>query len=234
MNLISFVGVDANTNFQLIDEIKMAPERLIALEFGVLHSESQKSNRYPGYNFCEKFLARSQQYLINTSLHLCGQEAISKYFDKDIEIMKLCSLAGRIQLNLNIKKFHDYESLSSNLLKMMREENHSIILQVNQAKESFTKFFLNNIPASLNEKLSLLYDASGGFGKELSIIEPVFENNFTGYAGGINSSNVKNIVKLIKEKNPNKKYYIDMESGIRTEDDWFSITKCQEIIDLVS
>lgn len=225
LKLISFVGIDTKTDLKSIEEIN-SHDFNFELEFGVLHSEKQISNRYPGYDFCNKFLTQCKEY--NTSLHLCGQEAIEKYLSKDHDMMKLCSNAGRIQLNMNIRKVDNYEGLSTKLIDMMNNENHSIILQVNESKKVFTEVMLEKMPSHLNNKLSLLYDASGGFGKALSVIEPVFENNFTGYAGGINPDNVKDIVELI-DNNSNKKYYIDMESGIR-DDDWFSIEKCKRII----
>lgn len=225
LKLISFVGVDTKTDLKSIEEIN-SHDFNFELEFGVLHSEKQTSNRYPGYDFCNRFLTQCKDH--NTSLHLCGQEAIEKYLSKDNDMMKLCSNAGRIQLNMNIRKVDSYDELSTKLIDMMNNENHSIVLQVNENKKVFTEVILEKIPSHLNNKLSLLYDASGGFGKALSVIEPAFKNNFTGYAGGINPDNVKDIINLI-EVNVDSPYYIDMESGIR-DDDWFSIEKCKQLI----
>lgn len=81
--------------------------------------------------------------------------------------------------------------------------------------------------------LSLLYDSSGGFGRQISKVSAPDNKFFTGYAGGINPSNVQKIISLIDMSNINNKpYYIDMESGIRI-DNIFSISECNKIKALI-
>lgn len=227
--LISFVGVDEKTNFDDIEYF----ESKYPCEWSVLYSDSKSVGnyvRYPSYDFCDKFLkwGKSRGWL--TSLHLCGS-SIERYLKQDKDIIDLCSNAYRIQLNFNIQSFPSYEKLASDLIDMMTNHNHSIILQQNKTKSNFNLCFLKTISSSLYGNINILYDGSGGFGREISEVHPPNSRHFTGYAGGIKPENVAKIVDLIEKNNPNQqKYYIDMESGVRT-DNIFSIEKCRQVVE---
>lgn len=224
LSLISFVGVDTNTNLEDIEQF----ESKIPCEFSVLFSETKsltKDMRYPSYDYCSKFLAWGKEKKVITSLHLCGS-VIERYLSQDPQIIELCNLASRIQLNLNIATYPNYEELTQRLLFSISENGHHIILQQNKTKQKFMDLFLK----SPDVFISLLHDSSGGFGREISKVDPPYNLHFTGYAGGIKPDNVKKIVDLIELANiKNEMYYIDMESGVR-EDNIFSITKCQQVI----
>lgn len=228
--LISFVGVDTKTN---LDNLLKFKNNKFKCEFGILFSEAKSTSRYPDYNFCKDFLNWGKENNILTSLHLCGSEAITKYIEQDAELMQLCKLPNRIQLNINIGKYPDYDLLSNKILSTVTAHSHKIILQQNKTKEKF----IDNIILMINSRnvpdqcINLLHDSSGGFGREISKVIKPDNIYFTGYAGGINPENANNIVKLIDSVNlDNKPYYIDMESGIRVNN-IFSLEKCQHIID---
>lgn len=228
LSLISFVGVDEQTNLDEVQNFKSP----IKTEFSVLFSDSKslsKDKRYPSYKFCEYFL-KSKVVGNLFSLHLCG-DVIDRYFLEEDDVLQLANLAHRIQLNLNISKYKGYDKLSDNIINMISKHNHNIILQENNTKRNFNQFLLKTISSSLYDKINLLHDGSGGFGREISSIEVPSKYHFTGYAGGIKPQNVVKIVKLIEDVNVSSiPYYIDMESGIR-QDNIFSMQKCQEIID---
>lgn len=141
--------------------------------------------------------------------------------------MDLCRAAFRIQLNLNIANYSDYEKLSDQILTNIAKYNHRVILQKNKTKEKFMECFLKKSKSPI----SLLHDSSGGFGREITEVSEPTTGNFTGYTGGIKSENVAKIVELIENTNSQgNEYYIDMESGARTNN-VFSLEKCQKVID---
>ena len=221
LKLISFVGVEAKTDLVSLEALKMEG---VGLEFSVLFSEGRKGGRYSTYEFCSAFLGHGGGF--DKSLHLCGQSAINKFLAGEEKIMVLCSMASRIQLNFSIKK-HDEGKLIEGVLNAM-DKGHHVILQMNKSKADF----IDTVTAldAYNEKLSLLYDSSGGFGREIKRVNEPNEEYFTGYAGGIKPENVRCIVEMIEEKNASGlPYYIDMESGVRT-DNVFSIAKCEAVI----
>lgn len=232
LSLISFVGIDIETKLDdLLQFYSNSESTHIIYEFGILYSDSKNGiyKRYPQHDFCNYYLQWSMNK-INSSLHLCGN-AITRYLNEDKDIIDLCSYAGRIQLNLNMNKYKDHDVLADNILRIVEKNNHSIILQQNNAKKNFNNIYLSKIKN--DNKLSLLNDSSGGFGKEIIKVFPPHDKYFTGYAGGIKSSNVLNIVSIIENSNiENKKYYIDMESGVRVNN-IFSINECLKIKELI-
>lgn len=230
LSLVSFVGVDEKTDFAELERISNAYAGLGFIEWSVLFSDSKSAGnyaRYPSYKFCKEFLEKSAATTyVHSSLHLCGS-VIERYLDKEKDVMDLCEKAQRIQLNLNIKDYPDYQKLTDRIWSVLKQYGHSIILQQNKTKANFMEVFLkeNIFP------ISILHDGSGGFGREISEVVAPDETHFTGYAGGIKPENVVKIVDLIESNNTNnKRYYIDMESGVRT-DNVFSLEKCQQVMD---
>jgi phosphoribosylanthranilate isomerase len=234
LKLVSFVGVDEKTDFSELEKISNAFAGLGFVEWSVLYSDSKSVGnyvRYPSYKFCKDFLERSAATnYVHSSLHLCGS-VIERYLKQEKDVMELCEKAHRIQLNTNIRDFPSYEKLTNDLMNVMSVRGHNIVLQENKTKRNFNLSFLKTIPKSLYSQVSLLHDGSGGFGREITQIDTPSPNFFTGYAGGINPENVAKIVNLIENTNPNDtRYYIDMESGVRT-DNIFSLEKCGQVID---
>lgn len=224
LELISFVGIDENTNLEELWNLNCP----VTCEFSVLFSDERsvkKFVRYPSYDFCKKFLQNKNVTDKKLSIHLCGS-SVERYLSQDKDMIELCEFANRIQLNFNINNYQDYELLSKRILDVTNLYNHTVILQKNASKNKFLEHFLNKKPNNCN----LLYDSSGGFGRVISTVEAPLKEYFTGYAGGLNPENVKSIVDLIENSNVNNnKYYIDMESGIR-ENNIFCLKKCAEVI----
>jgi phosphoribosylanthranilate isomerase len=226
LKLISFVGIDIHTNLKDVDLVDQ--DSKIQCEWSVLYSDSKsktKHVRYPEYNFCKDFLDWGDINQMVTSIHLCG-DVIKRYLNQEQDVLDLCKKATRIQLNLNIADYPDHEKLTDDILTMITTHNHRVILQQNKTKEKFIKVFLNKTKSKIN----MLYDGSGGFGREITHTPPPDSFHFSGYAGGINPENVVKIVNLIEANNSdNNLYYIDMESGVR-ENNIFSVDKCRQII----
>lgn len=73
-----------------------------------------------------------------------------------------------------------------------------------------------------------LFDASGGNGL-LPPQWPPHPGRLVGYAGGINPSNVLAVIDQISAADP---YWLDMESGVRT-DNRFDLSLCRQVCELV-
>lgn len=221
LELISFVGVDAHTDLNELDTELPYQQQL---ELGVLFSKRRMSGRYLPIEDCHMFLNRKTVF--QKSLHLCGSEAINDFIEYQPEMLDLVRKADRIQLNFSMKSVEP-EKLKERLTNALAEHHH-IILQLNKSKKDFVEDFLKSKPN--RDRLSILHDGSGGFGRVIQSPESPLENYFTGYAGGIKPDNVASIVEMIDKENPNDlPYYIDMESGIRT-DGLFDLDKCIQVI----
>lgn len=230
LHLISFVGIDEHTKLADLSDNSSFIED-VAVEWSVLFSDSKSIKnyvRYPSYKFCKDFFKVSSQNIHSMrSLHLCGS-VINRYLKQESDVIELCARSTRIQLNLNISNYaeSEYEELAENIVYVSRKYGHHIIMQQNKTKEKF----MNVFRGMATNPFSILYDSSGGFGREITSVSAPSALDDTGYAGGINPDNVKRIVDLIEANNPqNIKYYIDMESGVR-ENNLFSIKKCHQVI----
>lgn len=248
LDLISFVGVDEKTNLDdliVFDEFSNLMldlnrgEPAPVIEYGFLYSieRSQTDDkRYPSLDF----IGESVDYLINnglmTSIHLCGADAIKLYLDGDEDLLELCT-NSRVQLNFKMADY-DPEDLLTKVEIRARDHNRPVILQANKSKKvmidrllQLTKMLAFESEDILDLNIDLLHDGSGGFGREIEVVETPFDLFYTGYAGGLNPANVAKVLALIDAKNtePSTPYYIDMESGVR-EDNYFSIAKCQQVI----
>ena len=118
----------------------------------------------------------------------------------------------RSQLNYN---FSYNQNWSLTHLNVFADENRSreIILQYNKSN----KQVIDEFKVSFPENINILYDASGGRGTEIKEVLPPFKK-FTGYAGGITDKNIDGICKIITNHSDNSTVWIDMESGVRTND----------------
>ena len=79
--------------------------------------------------------------------------------------------------------------------------------------------------------VSVLLDASGGQGIDTPIkVLPNADKPFkVGYAGGINPDNVADKLAYLIQHNEVGDFWIDMESGVRT-DDWFDTDKVRRVL----
>lgn len=236
LDLVSFVGVDEFTREQSLSKMGHLLSHLsnihpcFAVELGFLYSESRsgKQKRYPTKQFINDYLYALQFSPFRRSIHLCGQEAIDKFLNHDEELHELCGMAHRVQLNMNMDKYQ-VEWLSEKIVDLSKF--FTIIVQDNKSKIELVSAIEKLGPTNVHDKnIHYLYDGSGGFGRVISDFKPVHKYNYTGYAGGINPLNALDITKSIQYHNEtDTKFYIDMESGIRT-DDKFDVDKCIDII----
>ncbi len=82
-------------------------------------------------------------------------------------------------------------------------------------------------PFPSTEAIQWLYDPSGGFGREPAAWpRHPGGDRLVGYAGGIGPDNAARVVEAIGADGP---YWIDMESRVRTEDDWLALEKCRQV-----
>lgn len=242
-SLISFVGVDHKTDQEAIlalqdtDFISFESKEP-TFEWGVLVSPERagKQNRYPSIDFAQDFIQNNGFGTSARSIHLCGKAVDDYLFSPNSEIGFFASHAiARLQLNFAIDKYN-LDEITDIIINRLVYERHELILQYNKSKQKFVDNLLQkmrdggNDPATVN--LSILYDGSGGFGKVIEKFEPPINGCYTGYAGGLKPDNVGEIIKNIGKIAGDQEYYIDMESGIRT-DDFLDLEKCKSIISTV-
>lgn len=243
---ISFVGVDNKTDFSELK--RLADISLVKLEFGVLYSETKKDKRYPDRLVIDNLSSYvNGQLPYSTSLHLCGT-SVDKFVSYDRKFLDgllhyemedgmYNNQFDAVQLNFTLKSDQDIQKLVINALKSCALIGiRDLIFQANKSKTKLVEYIQNmdlQVYYDYNVNIRLLYDGSGGFGRTIEKIDKPFKGFYTGYAGGINPETIHKIAYDVELASGETDVYLDMESGVR-ENNWFSIEKCEKIIECVN
>ena len=224
---ITFTGIDAKTNIR--DLIEIQREFPIA-EFGVLTSYHwyENGNRYLDPLIINDLRGNG----LNLALHVCGSAAhdaaVGRWDLIDKLVWSNIDLFHRIQLNISNHK-NNPEALER-LPKVVEQEviiqtrdtlNTSIYdatIEIFREKDKFGRTF------------SMLLDASGGQGIDTPL-KVLSSRGKVGYAGGINPDNVAEKLTFLMENEQVGDFWIDMESGVRT-DDWFDLDKVRRVLEI--
>ena len=211
---ISFAGVDQFTDINKVKKLSSA----YPIQWGILCSKTRmgQENRYPALETMVRFTDNTN---CNLGLHLCGVYAKEALFGNRPDVMELLPTSNVETIQVNTKLFWGSEHMKywlKNLKDYSEEMNAKIVMQHDR-----TDCFPGHI-----EDFIWMYEASGGNGVEPSTWPINDDKNLVGYAGGINPDNALRIVQTLQTKA--HKYYIDMESGIRT-DDKLDLDKCYSI-----
>ena len=215
---ITFTGVDDDTDFKRLVSIQ---QRYPKVEFGVLVSRKWLEN---GKRYLSPFKAKELRGLgLRLSAHLCG--SIARHvlhtggFSSTGDFSEIIDMFSRVQLN--VSNYDEPESISPYILPSPLQE---IIIQ--QAFNHNT-FILCRIASG--DCISILLDESGGKGIENPFCMPSYLHNVhVGFAGGINPDNVVAKIQEITSLPSVNRFWIDMESGVRT-DDRFDLDKVEDV-----
>lgn len=212
---VTFTGIDGRTDLGRLWELQ---QEFPFVEWGVLCSQNwQPKNRY----FNPSYLGALRRGL-NLSVHLCGAIAraavkgdwslFREWAKGDWDIFSRCQLNVSVNKN-NPRVFYyegDAEVFDEVILQQRSADNCDLFLQ------------------SKGSHISALLDASGGHGIDTPIC--VLDSPYKiGYAGGFNPSNVEEKLRFLFENIHQGSFWIDMESGVRT-DDWFDLDKVQAVL----
>lgn len=219
---VTITGLDTLVEIDRIIELQ---KEFPFVEWGILFSSNREGQkRYPTMWVVEKIIKSG----IPLSAHFCGTWAKEVLEKQNFDVIKtLHQNFKRVQLNYN---FSYNQNWSLTHLNVFADENRSreIILQYNKSNKQVIDEFKVGFPENIN----ILYDASGGRGTEIKEVLPPFKN-FTGYAGGITDKNIDGICKIITDHSDNSTVWIDMESGVRTND-IFDLEKVIAVLNVCS
>ena len=216
---ITFTGVDERTDIEEL--VKIQKEFPIA-EFGVLLSTNwrKNGNRYMNPKLFERFHGKG----LNLSCHACGRiarEAINNDWSGIASVLgPHRDLFKRCQLNISSSLPNEktgYFWVPSWLEEVIIQQKDPEQLDLFKAIGD-------------KNKITVLLDASGGNGIDTGVYPFCFNETKIGYAGGINIDNVGIKFKTLLESNISYKFWIDMESGVRT-DDWFDTDKVWQVLE---
>ena len=224
---ITFTGIDEHTDIKMLCAIQ---KKFPFVEWGVLASYNWKENgfRYPN----PKFLDWLRDKGLNLSLHCCGKVAHHGALGMWSNINKNL-LNGNLDLfqraQLNVVNREDNPLYVSYSIEPLNE----VIIQQRSAEDMDlykTTMRTMRMTPDKYHNFSVLLDASGGRGIDTPINIPIgLEDAKIGFAGGINPGNVREKLLYILNQPNVGDFWIDMESGVRT-DDWFDIGKVLDVL----
>lgn len=206
---ITFTGFDHSTSIEEMERLSEA----YPIEWGVLFSKSRqgKELRYPAANAIRGLMQHNRRGRLRLAAHLCGEHARS-IMAGDLPEGLPCNLDDfeRIQVN-------HAEPAPLALAVFADLTNARVIAQ----------WRTQDTPVQQGP-FDWLFDASAGRGVEPKEW-PRHPGYWVGYAGGITPENVPEVIAKIAATKP---YWIDMESGVRT-DDVFDLKKCRAVCEAV-
>ena len=189
------------------------------VEWGLLYSKKHVgTNRYPSLQWYYDFVFEAMSnHNMRFAIHLCGSIA-REVMDGNHRVAATApaNCANRIQINGYVPGRLDNLKRSA--------EFCTLILQCRK---------MEDLEATAHEacimRADVLFDPSGGRGKEITQFPEALHGANLGFAGGINPDNIDNILKSVPS---NFGIWIDMESGVRTNDE-FDLNKVLSILEKV-
>lgn len=215
---ITFTGVDSATDLTRLSRIAAAHP---AAEFAVLAGSATRAPgpipnkpphpRFPPAVMFEEIAVAAPR----SAIHLCGRftrEVLSGLYGKYGPLAAMVQPFGRVQVNAkhyNMPKIHS----------MHHVIGKEIIVQVR-----------GHFPDDTPPGVAMLFDESGGRGIErIHAWPPPLVSNRCGFAGGLDATNIRRAIDHLRRwPGP---WWLDLESGVRTSDDWFDLDAVEEVLE---
>lgn len=223
---ITFTGIDARTDLQELQAIQL---QYPLAEFGVLTSYHWYDNtqRYLNPQFLPNFYGRG----LNLALHICGSaahDAMDGLWNRINRLTVEYFYMGLFQrVQLNVANRSDNPDRLASMLPNCRAE---VIIQQRPGDAALFEHSQWVGRETRLRNVSMLIDGSGGLGIDspISIYQSAEK---IGYAGGISPENVADKLAYLFENVRHGEFWIDIESGVRT-DDWFDLDKVRKVLEI--
>jgi phosphoribosylanthranilate isomerase len=220
LRYVSLTGADNAVDVSILEDVA-AQYHLFECAI-LMFPEREGMARNPTKSWREKFY---QSTVKNRALHLCGS-AINLLAQEEIQLMREINQFKRVQINLKLQ--YATVELVQQLVKVVNKNPHiEFITQHNEVNTNYFPFW-NEV-----ENHSYLYDGSLGKGVTPEKWLPPVPKKNTGYAGGLNPDNVVKNLQDILRLSGDKSIWIDMETGIRTADQ-FDLEKVLSVLEQVN
>ncbi|MGH3427734.1 MAG: hypothetical protein ACRDQZ_09240 [Mycobacteriales bacterium] len=212
MNLerVTITGADSGTSISALIELS---EKYPFVEWGILASRSQQGrSRFPGLGWTEAFSIAAPKHKMMVSTHICGswvRELLVGDLDWK-ELPPVVSAGNRIQINTHGQRHESTVGMMESLAVFGDKE---FIFQWDGVNDHLP-FAARNYGFNV----SALFDTSAGAGilpKSWTRSTAPF---WCGYAGGLGPDNVVEQIRNI-EQVCDRRFWIDMEGRVRTDDD---------------
>lgn len=216
MRFVTITGADDAVD---VRDLAALSREFPFVEWGILASlTSAGTPRYPSDRWLAELCRRGHH--LNLAMHLCGRMA-RETLAGDNTWVDGWSVFRRVQINGYVPPAPEFAAVAA-------REPYEFILQV--SSEEWLQETATEVAGLPN--VGLLFDPSGGRGREPGRwAVPPFGVRM-GYAGGIGPDNVEQVLRDIGPVNADA--WIDMETGVRDERDRLSLDKVQLVLESVA
>lgn len=222
LDRVTITGADDGVN---IDELVRLTLIYPHVEWGVLLSKAREGTpRFPSLQWLEQ---AGNRHSLALSGHLCGSW-VRDVLDGGSAFMTerptIAKMFNRLQLNVGNDRHTVQAHRFVNGLWSL--DAHAFILQMTGGANDE----LFDVARSADINLAPLFDSSGGSGL-LPQAWPKHVSLYSGYAGGLTPENVERELGLIAAVCPPRaKVWIDVESGVRDEENRFDINRVTDFL----
>lgn len=231
LELVSLTGADDMVSPEALATISAKHP---FVEWAILYfPEKEGTPRNPSAAWREAFLALDIPY---TAAHLCGTQVFRELLDHQAAPARIADLARyrRIQLNINARRLEFTEEEVLAVYRTLHGAGLRLILQYHEASKRVVDLFLYDLDEDGMKRVDILFDASKGTGQRPDDWPtPHRFNLFCGYAGGLGpdvlEAELPKIKAAVAQSRRDLPYWIDMESGIRT-DNAFDLEKAGHVL----
>ncbi len=222
LKYVSITGADDAVD---IDDLSALGTEFPFAEFAILlMPEAMGQKRFPTLGWIEDFAANYKG--AHKAMHLCGS-AFLGFVKGDADVKRMMRGFDRIQLNLkfgDVAGKYDPEAL---LAQVKAHSERQFIIQYAPSEEGGEEGLLPLLRDIPNH--AILFDESAGRGIVPDRWSAPLEGHFCGYAGGLKPGNLAENLPLIAAAAGDAVTWIDMETGVRTED-CFDLVKVREVL----
>jgi hypothetical protein len=238
LTTVTITGIDENIDISRMIELS---KRFPFVEWGILISANKAgTDRYPRKVWVEGLVSRyynETRTYPKLAYHLCGKvsscmlvgNCAAALWD---EFVPNFDYAGRIQVNVNVNRSPYNPRMFAGLVAMYERcamgdrKTLKFIVQHNKNNERlWFDLVLNGVYPNI------LFDTSGGRGLSLRKYLPPIAGLLCGYAGGISPENIKETLGNIDAVVYDGLCWIDMESGVRT-DNKLDFDKVEQVLEI--
>lgn len=167
-----------------------------------------------------------------SAVHLCGAAAFEQLRANELPSDVLRT--DRLQLNINPRRidFQDDDILAifESALGLSHRHGPSLILQLHEGTERAIQAWLPTLDADDRARVHILLDGSKGKGirPESWTVPEGLEGFSVGFAGGLGPENTAEVLSQLPART--SPFWIDMESGIRTDNE-FDLAKARAVLE---
>lgn len=227
---VSLTGADDNVAVDDLIDLAERYDAFVPPEWGILYfPEKEGTPRNPSARWRAEFL---EVQLPLVAAHLCGEQVFREILAGDKKRIRDLRQYGRLQVNINARQriFTDDEVRA--VYDALLGDGASIIMQHHQDSAALIEAYLDSKLEDLDQ-CSLLFDSSKGKGVlPDQWREPFIAHAgsvYCGYAGGLGPDTIVNALPRIQAAAADEPFWIDMESGIRTDNE-FDLAKAGAVL----